>query len=693
MPRMINIATEAGDDVFVVQRISGREELGRMFEYSLELLSERADITAEQLLGTNVTVALELHDGVTPRYFNGYVTRFSVRGAVRTSAYKNNTGYLYLLTLNPGTWFATRTSNSQIYAQKAIGDLVYAQLNAIGLMGVDNQVGTTETRDFIVQYRETDFNFLSRMCEHAGIYYYFTHDNGTHKMVLVDQASKHVAIPDLAQISFAGEGRENTTISSFEMNSQVQAGAYALSDYNHVMPNTQIAAVSSSPKSHSNAGFEMFDHPADTTTASFATTYAQIRADEQACRYAVARGAGTERNIQVGFKTTLQDHSVAALNQEYMIVSHSFVATNNLNDGTGGDGSGFRCEFEAIPSAVQFRPARLIPRPSIAGTQTALVVADFTTDTDSGGGADPIGANMGRVKVEFFWDRYGKQSCWARVSQPWAGKGYGFQNMPRLGEEVLVQFLEGDPDRPIVIGRVYNAENMPPFKLPAGANYTGMKSLSIDGSGKSVAGKWNELRFDDNSGSEQIYVQAQKDYDRRVLNDEKVFVGNESHEVVTADTFKKHGADLHVQTTGDQNQKVGGSLSFNVTKDVHVKAASNILAEASTEVHVKGQKIVIEAATQLSLVVGGNFIDISAQGIAIVGMPFVKVNSGGSAGQGTACGPITAKDPKAAMTSEGGTPLVKPTPPTAPTAFSPQASSFQLAAVTGAPFVAPCAGC
>ena len=693
MPRMINISTELGESAFVVQRFSGREELSRMFEYSLELLSEQGAITAEQLLGTNITVSVELHDGETPRFFNGFVTRFSVRGSVRTSAFKSNTGYLYVLTLNPGCWFATRSSNCRIFPQTAIGDLVYQQFKGIGLHGVDNQVDTTEKRDFIVQYRETDFNFVSRMAEHAGIYYFFTHDNGSHKMVLLDQASKHTTIPQLDTISFSGEGRENTTISAFQMASQVQAGAYALSDYNHVMPNTQIASVSSSPKGHANAGFEMFDHPADTTTASFAATYAKIRAEEQACRYAIARGAGEERNIQVGFKTTLTNHAVDALNREYLIVSHTFLAINNLNDGSGASGSSYRCEFEAIPSDVQFRPARLIPRPSIAGTQTALVVSDFHNDTDtSGNNGDPIGANIGRVKVEFYWDRYGKQSCWARVSTPWAGKGYGFQNMPRVGEEVLVQFLEGDPDRPVVIGRVYNAENMPPFKLPAASTITGMKTLSIDSSGNSVAGKWNELRFDDNSGSEQIYVQAQKDYDRRVLNDEKTWIGNESHNYVKADTFDKFDADHHVQTTGDHNEKIGGSLSFNVTSDTHLKAGSNILTDAGQEIHLKGgMKVIIEGGTQVTLKVGGNFIDINPGGIFIKGT-MVMVNSGGSAGSGTAASPITAKDGKLAMTSEGGSPITAPTPPTPPASFSPQASSFKLAAVTGAPFVAPCNG-
>ncbi len=684
MGRMLEISTKAGDSAFVVQRFSGREDLGRLYEYRLELLSERGDITAESLLGTNATVALELNDSTSIRYFNGYVTRFSVQGNVRTSAFKSNVGFLYLMTINPGAWFLTRAANSRIFNAMTINDIVMKQLNASALITVDNQVGTTEKRDFVVQYRETDFTFVSRLMEHAGLYYYFTHENGSHKMVLLDQASKHKGTPGLDTLSFSGSDRTKTTLSEFVMVSEVQSGAYALADYNYVTPNTRIASVSSDPKAHDNAGFEMFDFPADSTSASFTEAYAKIRSEENACGYQVAHGAGTERNIQVGFKIKVTDHSVAALNQEYVVIGQSFDSSNNLE---ASGASSFDCRFEAIPAATQFRSLRTIPRPVIAGTQSALVVADFSTDTDSSGGSDPIGSNIGRVKVRFFWDRYGSDSCWARVATPWAGKGYGFQNMPRVGDEVLVQFLEGDPDRPVVSGRVYNAENMPPFKLPAGAPYTGLKSLSIDSSGKSVAGKWNELRFDDTSGKEQVYLQAQLNHDKRVLADDKIFIGGESHTSVTGDTLHKYGADHHVNTTGDHNEKIGGKLSHDVASDIHIKSGTKFLVDGGQEVHLKGAtKVVLESTAQVSLVCGGSFITLMPSMIAIKSA-MVMVNSGGSAGSGTGASPQAPKDAKEAMTSEGGSPASDPVAPPKPTAFSPKASSFLVAAKTGAPLV------
>ena len=686
MSRMLEISTKLGDDVFLVQRFSGREELGRLFEYQLELLSERGDITAEQLLGSNATVALE-REGMDPRYFNGYITSFSVQGLMTTPAFKSNTGYLYLATVNPGLWFRTRSANSQIFTQTAIGDIITQQIQADALMDLENKVTGTEKRDFVVQYRETDFNFVSRLAEHAGIYYYFTHTDGKHKMVLLNASGDHVDNPDKPKISFSGSTRAETTLSGFRMVSQVRAGAFATGDYNYVTPNTKIAAVNSAPKSHDNAGFEIFDHPIDSTTSTFANTYAQVRQEEEGCRYAVAHGSGVERSVQVGFKTTLSDHPVSSLNKQYLVIGHSFAATNNLGTGSDGTPASFHCEFEAIPADVQFRSSREIPRPFVAGTQTALVVADFRTDTDSSGGSDPIGANLGRVKVQFYWDRYGKQSCWARVSTPWAGKGYGFQNMPRIGEEVLVQFIEGDPDRPVVIGRVHNAENMPPFKLPASAPFTGLKSLSIDASGNSVAGKWNELRFDDTDGKEQIYLQAQNDFDRRVLNDDKTWIGNESHLYIKSDAYAKYDADHHVQTTGDHNEKVGGKLSMDVASDIHVKSGTMFLVDGGQEVHLKASsKIVLESPMMVSLVCGGNFVTVSPSGVDIKGI-MVNVNSGGSKGSGSGISPQPPKDGKLAMTSEGGSATAKPAAPPAPTAFSPKASSFKVAAATGAPFV------
>jgi len=682
MPRMLEIMTKVAD-AFVVQRFNGHEELGRLYEYQLELLSQRGDITAEQLLGTNATVALELSESLGYRYFNGYITRFTVQGKVRTPAFKTGEGFLYLVTINPGLWFTTRSADSKIFPPDVtINDIIMQKLTPLTLMKSSSTATDTESRNYVVQYRETDFNFISRLAEHAGIYYYFTHTNGAHEMVLLNKADDHKVTPNLATIHMDGVGTAPPTLDSLRLVSEVHSGAYSTGDYNYAKPNTQLAGVHADPRAHDNAGAEIFDHPIDTGDSAFVTKYAKIRAEELACRYAVVRGEGTERNVQVGFKTTVADHSVAALNQDYLVISHSFTATNNLAQSAGGSGSTYHCEFEAIPASTQFRSARVVPRPTIAGTQTALVVADFRNDGD----ADK-GGNLGRVKVRFYWDRYAGESCWARVSTPWAGKGYGFQNMPRVGEEVLVQFLEGDPDRPVVIGRVHNAENTPPFTLPAGANYTGLKSLSIDSNGSSIAGRWNELRFDDTNGSEQVYLQAQNDFDKRVLNDDKTWIGNESHLYVKKDAYEKWDADRHIDTTGDHNEAIKGKHSLDVKSDIHVKSGSMFVVDGGSEVHMTAtSKIVLESAGGISLVCGSNFITIGPASIDIKGA-MVNVNTGGAKKSGSAIKPQPPKAHKEAMTSSGGAKTKAPTAPPPPKAFSPLASSFQVAAATAAPFV------
>ena len=265
------------------------------------------------------------------------------------------------------------------------------------------------------------------------------------------------------------------------------------------------------------------------------------------------------------------------MNKEYMVISHSFTAINNLAQSAGGSGASFQCEFEAIPAATQFRAARVVPRPTIAGTQTALVVADFRNDseTDKGG-------NLGRVKVRFYWDRYAKESCWARVSTPWAGKGYGFQNMPRVGEEVLVQFLEGDPDRPVVIGRVHNAENMPPFKLPASRHLHGHEVAEHGRQRQQRRGqveraalrRFRRRRADLPAGAVQLR-QARSSTTTRPGS------ATSSHQYVKSkDAFAKFDADHHVDTTGDHNEKIKRQAVASTSRsDIHVKSGTMFVVD------------------------------------------------------------------------------------------------------------------
>lgn len=688
MSRPLEVSTAKGAGTFVVERFNGSEELARLFEYRVDLVSEFGDISPDDLLGTNATVSLELPGGAEPRHFNGYISRFAVLGQVRTPAFKTGVGFLYQATLSPWLWFLTRTSTCAIFQNKKYDDIideVFSRYEA--LKSVEKAIsGQTELLQYCVQYRETDFNFFSRLAEQAGLYYYFKHENGKHTLVLVDKASVHQAMPGRAKLRFSRDAIAGATLSTWQLSTEVQAGAYAVNDFDYNKPNSALAKVASKERSHKNAGFELFDYPGGYSEASWGATYAQIRLEELYCQHESSRGSGIERGVRVGYKFSLDDHPVAALNREYLVVAHSFSADNHLTASAAAGGEGYQCQFTVIPATTQYRPPRLTPKPSIAGPQTAIVVGPSGEEiyTDA----------LGRVKLQFHWDRYSsgneRDSCWVRVSQSLAGKGWGAVNIPRVGQEVVVEFLEGDPDRPIVTGRIYNGDSKPPYALPANKSRAGLITRSYPDGGND---QFNELHFEDKKGQEQVYLQAQHDLDVRVKHDRHDLVDNEWHRIVTKDVFEKLDAAFHTTIAGDHNEKLTGSLSFKVGQDAHLKAGMKVLQDAGTEIHLKaGMKVIVEAGAQLTLKVGGNFIDINPGGVFIKGT-LVMINSGGSAGSGSGAAPIAPKEPKKAMSSAGGEKSAPPKTRVKPKTYGPQASTFKTAAKTGTPFCAVCQGC
>jgi type VI secretion system secreted protein VgrG len=694
MARSLEFASAAGPDAFVVQRFSGREALGRLPEYKLELLSKRADLTADLLLGTNATMALEGEGDAMSRWFNGYFSSFTVRGPVRTPAFGGEVGYLYLATLHPALWFLSRRADCRVFRDVTLGDLLAGRMADGVPMAIQNDLGPTEHREQVVQYRETDLDFVTRLAEHIGASWLFVHQNGAHRLVLTDRPGT-TSTDEPTPVLRPTDAHGTPTLLTFELSREVQAGVWSGSDRHDVTPRTSLAVTHAQPQSHDNAGFEWFDAPIGTTQRANAEAYARVRMEEIACRHATARGVTVDHRVRVGFPVSIEHHPVGSLDGRWLVTAQSFTATNNFAQTSGGVGATFRAEFEAIPAGVPFRPARITSRPQIAGTQPARVVADFRDDVAAGGGdAGPIGERLARVRVAFFWDRRAEASCWARVAQPWAGKGFGFQNMPRLGDEVLVQFIEGDPDRPVVVGRVYNGDARPPYALPRHAAVTGLKTASIDARGATVPGRFNELRFDDTDGAEQVYVQAQRDLDERVLRHRRVWTGGAHHLVVAGDAFETCRSDRHLRVDGDANVSLGGSSSTTVERDVHLVATrGRIAVEAAGEIHVNaGVQLVLEAGARLTLKVGTSFIELDEAGVRIDG-PFVALKSGGTPGQGSGASPGVAREAAEAMHSDGEARAPAAVRPVARPSFAPQASSYRIATETAAPFCAACGGC
>jgi type VI secretion system secreted protein VgrG len=322
--------------------------------------------------------------------------------------------------------------------------------------------------------------------------------------------------------------------------------------------------------------------------------------------------------------------------------SASVADTYTMNSSGGAGGESYSNDFTCIPETVPFRPARLTPKPFVQGPQTAVVVGK-SDPSDGGGSGEEIWVDkFGRVIVLFTWDRVNKYSCWVRVSQDWAGQGWGGITIPRVGQEVLVSFLEGDPDRPIITGRVYNADQTVPYTLPDYQTRSTFKTRSSKGGG---ADNYNELRFEDKKGDEQIFLRGEKDFDNRIKNDTREWIGNNRSLIVTQDQMEKAGGDLHSQVTGNVNEKVGQNLSLQVGQNLYEKSGMNFAHEAGQVIHLKaGMTVVLEAGVELTLKVGGNFIDIGPAGVTIVGT-MVMINSGGAAGSGCGSSPTSPKDP------------------------------------------------
>lgn len=687
--RLVNISTPLGEDSAVLMEMVGHEALGQMSSYRLMLAAKRGKVKASELLGKNVTVGLEMPGGQALRYFNGYVTQFADAGFSPASGFADGgdgNAHKYVLVMHPWLWFLTRSSNCRVFQNKSVPDIIKAVCDAypFALLNFGALCASYAAREYVCQYRESDYNFLVRLMEHEGIYFSFVHENGRHTMKLFDSRGTHEPRAGVETIGFTESGSAHggdgaDSITTWHVGRALQPGSVALADYDFTKPRVNLLSVASNKFEHDLDGFEVFDYPGQYATLGEGNDYAKIRLEEL---HEVMSASGSLRCIEAGRTFELKDHPHDELNREYLVTSTLLKVTNN-QPGSGADGGGgsVRCNFNLIASLTQFRPQRVITKPVVHGQQTAVVV---------GPPGEEIHVDVhGRVKLQFRWDRYNKadenSSCWVRVSQPWASKGWGAMFLPRVGHEVLVTFLEGDPDQPMVVGRVHNSEARPPWVLPTEKTRSGFRTRTYKGG----SANFNELSFDDKQGAEEVFIQAERDKVERIKHDSVVDIGNERHVTVHKDAFEEVKGDAHLKVVGDHNGEAGGCWSLKVGQDSLTTAGQKFAVDAGTEIHLKaGMKVVLEASTSLSLKVGGNFITINPAGVFIKGT-MVMLNSGGDAGAGSGAKPIAPKLPKAPRGSVGGTDAAPPRP-APPVASSPQAASLKLAWKAGAPFCAQC---
>jgi type VI secretion system secreted protein VgrG len=459
-----------------------------------------------------------------------------------------------------------------------------------------------------VQYRETDFNFISRLLEEEGIYYYVRHTEGHNTVVLTDSTSKHTPTPNYEKLSFVSPEQvirpELERITVWDFTREIQPGVYVHDDYDSERPSVELKTRKVLTRSYSPSDYEVYDYPGHYLQKADGEQYANVRIDEYGCQFETAQAVTNAKGIVVGSLFTLEDSPRDDQNREHLILAATYDLQFSDYEAMPGDGgTEYRCSFVAMPSNQQFRPKRATPKPFVQGPQTAVVV---------GPAGDEIYTDKyGRVKAQFHWDRYGKKdqnsSCWIRVSHPWAGKGWGAVSTPRIGQEVIVDFLEGDPDQPIITGRVYNAENLPPFGFPAGAVLSGVKSNTHKGSG------FNEMSMDDTAGKERVFIHGQYNMDTVVEHDQtstihnnrtdKVDVddsetvgGNQTQHVVKNQTVnidinrkETVGGTETISIVGHRSEKVGGGEDVTVTgARTHTVTGAQATTIGLAEAHTVG---------------------------------------------------------------------------------------------------------
>ena len=574
MPRVMEIVTPLGDGVLLFHQMSAREEMSRLFEYRLQLLSSKEDVNLDEILGKNVTIKLGLAEDET-RFFNGYVTRFALGGM-------HGRYHRYIATVRPWLWFLTRTADCRIFQEMTVPDIIKAVFADHPAADFKLELtGAYRKRTYCVQYRETDFNFVSRLMESEGIGYYFRHTDGHDTMVLTDSTSKHSAADACAKLSFVGPDEQVKPdlehITAWDCSREIQPGVYVHDDYDLERPSVELKTNKVLPRKYKPSDYEVYDYPGEYLEKADGEQYAAVRIDELGSQFELAHALTNARGLAVGSLLTLEDHPRPDQNREYLVVGASYELTfGDYESLPETAGTAYRCSFAAMPSSQQFRPKRDTPKPFVQGPQTAVVVGP--------GGEEIFTDKYGRVKVQFHWDRRGKKddksSCWIRVSHPWAGKGWGAISTPRIGQEVIVDFLEGDPDQPIITGRVYNAEQMPPYDLPANKTQSGMKSRSSMGGG---AANFNEIRMEDKAGSEQLFIHAEKNQDIEVEKDETHWVGHDRTKTIDHDEIVHVKHDRTETVDNDETELIKRDRKMTIERDKFEKVLRNKKIEVTKD--------------------------------------------------------------------------------------------------------------
>lgn len=680
--RLLELKTPLGANTLLINTLEASEEISGLFQFQLDMLADvDTKIQARSLLGKAVCISmLDNDNGDDKRYFHGIVSHVSQ--GPREERFQH-----YHAVVVPWLWLLTLNHQSRIFQDKTVVEIVKAVFDDLksSFPDINYRDATTADHtalDYCVQYRETDFHFVSRLMEQDGIFYFFEHTDSKHTLVLADSNSVFTPCPGNSTVLYfeGGFGEREGTINYWEQQISFRSGKFSMRDHHFQLPTKSLEVMESSKDQSASASLEVYKYPGQYAlrfknpeqrlgqVEKEGDKLVRIHMEEEEMQARILSGGSTRRNLRVGNKFSLSKHFSA--DGQYLLTSvhHTVAQTPDYISGQTNP-TPYRNSFGCVAADVPVRPARSTIKPVIAGPQTATVAVKS--------GEESWLDKFGRVRVQFHWERKGKNNetsaCWVRVAQPWAGASWGAHFWPRVGQEVVVEFLEGDPDRPIITGSVYNAANMPPYTLPD--NYT--RSGIITRSSKNGGSKnFNELRFEDKTGQEQIFINAEKDMDHRVEHDHRVFIGANQHLIVKANQTEliegnkdEHVKGVHVEKIdsnasrdigGDHKEKIAGKLSLQVGGAQHHTVGSVYTLQAGDEIHLMaGSKVVIEGGMEVSIKGAGGFVDIGASGVTIQGT-LVTINSGGSAASGTSASPDAPdapKDPDVADDGSKGTKL------------------------------------
>lgn len=580
----ISISTPLGADKLLLRSFHGEERISGLFHVFLEMQSEEKSLDFSQIVGKSATVTVELADG-SSRYLNGIVGRFVQAGSDARFT-------TYFAELHPWLWLLTMSVDCRIFQNKSVIDIVTGLFTELGFTDYKNSTtGTYTAMEYCVQYNESAFAFVSRLLEANGIFYFFTHEDGKHTLVLGDDASAFADCAGAATVDYGsyGDWTQQNVVSACTVEEAVIPGKVAVDDFGFETPSTDLMGSTDSTVATNGSKRRIYEYPGGFTKKDAAEGLAKLRMEEHEAPRKVLRGQSFCPAFTAGGKTTLQKHYRDDANAAYVLarVSHSATPETYTN------------AFEAFPADAVYRPARSTRKPVIPGTQTAIVVGKS--------GEEIWTDKYGRVKVQFHWDQLGKSdensSCWIRVAHGWAGKGWGQMFLPRIGQEVVVSFLDGDPDRPLITGSVYNAEQTVPYELPTEQTKSTIKSNVSKG-----GGGFNEFRFEDKKDSEEVFLQAERDYNRVVKNNETVKVGFEKKKDgnQTIDVYKNRTITVE---EGDQSLQVKkGNRDIKVDKgnETHTVAGTRDVTVTKAETHTNQDNFDQKVTKNYTLKVDGN---------------------------------------------------------------------------------------